>query len=306
MALLPLERIALEQVRAGRRTPGGDLGDEGWIQFGLHALLSVAGRVRLLTQPASVVSVKADGSPTTALESDIESSVRHALGEFAPEASFVGEESGGQLRPGGWTVVLDPIDRTYAYLGHTETFASVLTVFLDGEPRFGFVASPLTGEVGYAAAGGRSRLIRLNLFGEEDQGVDLPLAAAGRSPVLVNVHPARDVGGALAELMRAWRSDGVRMVRAPGGSPSWALLGAARGHFTYVNGWQAAPAAPWDLAAGVLLVQGAGGEVVDFSGHPIDPLGHVGPFVAGVRAEHRERILKLLGSRGDGGGDLSG
>ena len=62
MALLPLERIALEQVRSGRPTPGGALGDEGWIQFGLHALLSVAGRVRLLTQPASVVSVKADGS----------------------------------------------------------------------------------------------------------------------------------------------------------------------------------------------------------------------------------------------------
>jgi fructose-1,6-bisphosphatase/inositol monophosphatase family enzyme len=306
VALLPLERIALERARARRPIPGGDLGDESWIQFGLQALLSVSGRVRLLAQPASAVSIKDDGSPATKLESDIEASVRRALRGFAPEASFMGEESGGDLRLPGWAVVIDPIDGTYAYLSQTETFASVVTVFLDGEPRIGFVASPLTGEVGYAAAGGRSRLIRLNLFGEDDQGADLPLVRAGPSPLLVNVHPARDIGGTLADLMRAWRSDGVSVVRAPGGSPSWALLGAARGHFTYVNGWRGAPAAPWDLAAGVLLVQGAGGDVVDLSGHPIDPLGHEGPFVAGVRAEHRERILTLLESSGDGEGEPAG
>jgi fructose-1,6-bisphosphatase/inositol monophosphatase family enzyme len=179
----------------------------------------------------------------------------------------------------------------------------VICVFLDGAPRIGFVASPLTGEIGYAVAGGGSRLIRLNLFGEDDQAADLPQPSTGPAPVLVNVHPSRDVGGAFAELLNAWRSDTVRMVRAPGGSPSWALLGAARGHFTYVNGWNAASAAPWDLAAGVLVIRGAGGEVVDLSGRPIDPLGHEGPFVAAVHADHRERILNVLRSeRGAAGG----
>lgn len=286
--------------------PPGSLNDDSWVQFGLQALLSVAGRIRLLAEHAAVSKVKADGSPTTVLESEIEALVRRALKDFAPGASFLGEETGGSLEEAGWTVVLDPIDGTYAYLGHTETFASVMTIFEDGEPRIGLIASPLTGEVGYAVTGERSRLLRLDVFGEGHQGVDLPQAAGEASPVLVNVHPARHAGHALDTLMEGWREKRVRMVRAPGGSPSWALLGAARGHFTYVNLWEAAEAAPWDLAAGLLVVRGAGGEVVDLAGHPIDPVGHRGPFIAGVRREHRDRVRELLRSTRSGPGGEAG
>jgi fructose-1,6-bisphosphatase/inositol monophosphatase family enzyme len=301
MSLQAREKEALELARTGRPIPPRRDQSDGWVQFGLHSLLSIAGSVRVLSPPWSGRSVKADGSPTTVLEAEIEASVRGALREFAPEASFLGEETGGRMLETGWTVAVDPIDGTYAYLGHTETFASVLTVFEDGSPRIGFVASALTGEFGYAEAGKSTRLLRLDIFGEDDQAADLPLAGADSSAVLVNLHPARRDGSTLPALMDGWRHGRVRMVRSPGGSPSWALLGAARGHFVYVNRWGKKPASPWDLSAGVLLVRGAGGEVVDLSGRPIDPLGHEGTFVAGVRTDHRERVVELLNraSRGD-------
>jgi fructose-1,6-bisphosphatase/inositol monophosphatase family enzyme len=299
MALEPRERIALDLLRAGQSIPPRTEGEDGWVEFGLYSLLSVVGRVRMLRPSGAEQRVKEDGSPATALEHEIEATLRQALERFAPQASFLGEESGGVLRDEGWTVAVDPIDGTYAYLGHTETFASVMAIFRDGEPRMGFVASPLTGEVGYAEMGRPSRLIRLDLLGEGDQGVDLPLADADPTHVLVNLHPARQGAPAFHALTEGWRRGRVRMVRAPGGSPSWALLGAARGHFTYVNRWEESPAAAWDLVAGVLLVRGAGGEVVDLSGEPIDPMGHAGPFVAGVRADHRERVLELLAGTGE-------
>ena len=87
----------------------------------------------------------------------------------------------------------------------------------------------------------------------------------------------------------------VQMVRSPGGSPSWALLEAAKGKFVYVNLWSEPPTAPYDLAAGVLLVRGAGGEVTDFRGEPVDAMRHEGPFVAAVEQRARRTVLEIAG-----------
>jgi hypothetical protein len=40
----------------------------------------------------------------------------------------------------------------------------------------------------------------------------------------------------------------------------------------------------------MLLVQGAGGDVVDLDGVTIDPVDHSGPFIAGLGAE-RVRLV---------------
>ena len=73
-----------------------------------------------------------------------------------------------------------------------------------------------------------------------------------------------------------------------------ALLEAAKGKFVYVNIWSKSPAQPWDLVAAVMLVRGAGGDVVDIQGSPVDALGHQGPFVAGVDKEARAKVLSLV------------
>ena len=83
------------------------------------------------------------------------------------------------------------------------------------------------------------------------------------------------------------------MVRSVGGSPSWALLEAAKGDFVYVNLWPAPAAQPWDLAAGVTLVRRAGGEVTDLEGNAIDELSHQGPFVAGTTEGARNRVIAV-------------
>ena len=86
------------------------------------------------------------------------------------------------------------------------------------------------------------------------------------------------------------------MVRSPGGSPAWALVEAAKGHFIYVNRWDRRPAEPWDLVGGVEIVRGAGGEVVDLEGAPIDTLRHSGPFVAGLSESGRETVCRIAGA----------
>ena len=98
----------------------------------------------------------------------------------------------------------------------------------------------------------------------------------------------------MATLYRAWERRDIDMVRSPGGSPAWALVEAARGHFVYINLWSSRPAEAYDLAAGTLIVRGAGGEVSDPTGKPIDALRHSGPFVAGLNPRTTAQVTDLL------------
>lgn len=49
---------------------------------------------------------------------------------------------------------------------------------------------------------------------------------------------------------------------------------------------------PWDYAAGMLLIQEAGGQVTDFTGKPLDP--RKGGSVVGTNGYVHDELLKLL------------
>jgi fructose-1,6-bisphosphatase/inositol monophosphatase family enzyme len=88
------------------------------------------------------------------------------------------------------------------------------------------------------------------------------------------------------------------MVRAPGGSPAWALVEAARGTFVYANRWSGRAAVAYDLAAAGLILEEAGGVLVDIAGRPIDLLAHEGPFVGGLDRERVSVVTKILQTEG--------
>jgi fructose-1,6-bisphosphatase/inositol monophosphatase family enzyme len=240
------------------------------------------------------VDLKSDGSPVTELDRGVEAMVRAALAAFHPETAVVGEEGGGELPATGPAVAIDPVDGTWAYVSGTGTAATTLAVFKDEVPFLGVVANPTTGEVAYAVRGEDARLIQLAVFGEADTAYRLPLGGADPSKVLVNVQPSLKAQPTINALYDAWDQRHVQSVRSPGGSPVWALLEVAKGRFSYINMWSDRPAEAYDLAAGVLLVRAAGGEVVGLDGEPIDPVRHAGAFVAGVEPAARSTLLEIV------------
>ena len=294
--LNPLEKAGIDAYRR-REARGAATDDEDsrWVAFGLYMLLDAGRLVRekRMVSAREDVLYKDDGSPTTRLETDIESLLRSRLAKFEPNAVVVGEETGGTFSSSGFMVAIDPVDGTWAFLSGTETYTTTLTVFEDGEAILGMISNPVTGEIGYATRDGGARLLQLSVFGEPDSACDLPEPGVDSEIVLVNVHPSRDGGPIVGALYENWREKGVRMVRSPGGSPAWALLEAARGSFVYLNLWSKRPAEPFDLAPGVLLVQRAGGQVTDLEGKPIDMIHHSGPFVASVCEKARQHVTDI-------------
>ena len=287
VTLTKLERACIDAHRAGNAicaAADANAGESEWLRFGLSVLLEtgrMVRRVRLLPME-DVVGIKPDGSPVTRHEHEIEAFVHDRLTEFSREATFVGEEHGGSLPTRGMAVALDPVDGTWSLVNRTETCATGLAFFRDGAPFLGMVLNPVTGELGYAAPETGARLLQFSLFGEEDVACPLPADRNPPQAPLVNLHPHRHVGALAGDLLEEWREGGLNMVKLPGGSPLWAMLEAAKGSFIYVNLWSSRPAAPYDLAAGILLVRGAGGDVIDLAGNPIGATDHRGAFIAGV------------------------
>lgn len=296
MALSKFEAACINAFRNGSETPArGASETEDWICFGFHVLLR-AGQMLRRNRVAGVRTspeIKPDGSPTTTIEQEIESLVRDTLASFDPSATLIGEESGGALPTTGVALAVDPVDGTWSFVTGVEAFSTTLAVFRDHVPIVGMVLSPSMGKIGYAASDKQTRLVHFSVFGEPDSAADLVTRADHSAKVLVNLHPNRSAGPLVAALYKAWQDDRIRVIRSVGGSPSSALLEAAKGDFVYVNLWPAPAAQPWDLAAGVMLVRCAGGEVTDLEGNAIDELSHQGPFVAGTNEGARIRVIEI-------------
>ncbi len=299
MTLTSLEKSCIDDFRHGRapELAGADVtSEDSWIDFGLRLLLEAGAVVRdMRLQPmAGTAHFKPDGSPYTDQERSIEATITERLARFCPEAAFVGEESGGTLAARGHVLAVDPVDGTWALVNRTETCTTTFAFFKDAEGFLGMIQNPVTGELAYAGRKSAARLVQLSLFGEQDRACSLPLDRARAGGVLVNLQPQRDAASVADGLFAAWRDGGIQMMKLTGGSPSWSLLEAAKGRFVYVNLWTTKPSDPFDLAAGVLLVRGAGGEVSDLDGNPIDPAAHSGPFVAAIDDAERKKVTNLV------------
>jgi fructose-1,6-bisphosphatase/inositol monophosphatase family enzyme len=194
MSLTTLEQETLDAFRAnGSIVPLARSDDHAraWTRFGLHVALRACAAVRLgeVRLTSGDVEFKADGSPATQLETDVEVMVREALTHFAPEAVLVGEEPGGDMPERGTTLAIDPVDGTWAFIGGTTTYSTTMALIVDGVGKLGIVAAPATGRIMYATAGS-ARVLQVSAFGEPDTAFDLP-ASRTLEPVLVNLHPGR-------------------------------------------------------------------------------------------------------------------
>jgi fructose-1,6-bisphosphatase/inositol monophosphatase family enzyme len=296
--LTKVEHAALEGHFGPSSLEGGSGAglEEGAVFLGLRLLLEAG---RLVREQRTVADrtgliLKDDGSPATDIEKAIEMQLRGLLASLDIEAVVVGEETGGDLPDTGLAIAIDPIDGTWAFLTETETYSTTLALIREGETVLGMISNPVTGELAYATVGGGARLVRLPLFGELPAAHDLPTLSGENGPILVNFHPNRLAGSVMEALYRSWGRHDVAMVRSPGGSPAWALVEAARGHFVYANLWSEREAAAYDLAAGALIVREAGGDVIDLGGKPIHALRHTGPFLAGLDPAARNHLIKLV------------
>ncbi len=269
---------------------------EAWLFFGILTLLKIGitDRGERLSAMSSNVSFKEDNSPVTNTDCTIESFFALELKRFCSNATLLGEESGGSLPDEGYGVAIDPIDGTWSFLNRLETISTSLVFTKDQKPFLGMIFNPVTGELVYGGTEISARILQFDMFGEGDSGFNLPLENTTPESLLINLQPQRNAFQLMQLLYDQWEVGNIKMVRSSGGSPSHALLDAAKGSSAYINIWSKQKAAPYDLAAGIVIIRAAGGDVVDLQGNPVVWDLHKGPFLAATDIEKHFKLLQLF------------
>jgi myo-inositol-1(or 4)-monophosphatase len=217
----------------------------------LRHAISLAGAEALhMAANGFKIETKADQSPVTSADLAVNHLLHaHLLGAF-PEDGWLSEESPDtDVRLGKQRVwVIDPIDGTSAFIRREPEFCISVALVDDGQPVLAAVFNPSTDELFMATRGGG---VQCN---------DVPMVPTSRQPVerhTIALNPSEQQLGWFHGL------DG-QVISYPIRSIAWALTLAASGRIDAVATWE--PQNEWDLAAGVLLIQEAGGTAVDGAG----------------------------------------
>jgi len=202
------------------------------------------------------VSVKGPGEFVTAADLKAEKILRAELSKARPGYGFLLEEGGtvkGSDEHHRW--IIDPLDGTTNFLHGIPHFSISIALERDGEIVAGVVYEPTRDEM-YAAEKGfgaylndrRLRVSARRQLGDAVIGTGMPFGARAGEPGYVD---------SLVSIISA--TSGVRRL----GSAALDLAYVAAGRY---DGFWEFGLAPWDIAAGILLVREAGGYVSDMAG----------------------------------------
>ena len=225
---------------------------------------------------------KGAGDYVTEVDRASERAIREVLEDELPDLPVVGEEGGGREGPRHWLV--DPLDGTTNFVHGFPIVGVSIALVHDGVPVVGVVHAPFLGDVWVAARGAGATV-------ERPDGRIEPIrvsAVPAERAVVSTGFPFRRKD-ALPRYLRAMHAGLERFedLRRPGAAAldlAWVAAGVFDGFFEL-------GLAPWDVAAGGLLVEEAGGVVTDWAGGP-DYLN--GDILAGSPAVHAE-LLALAG-----------
>ena len=199
------------------------------------------------------------GDLVTAADKASEQVILEVLRRHFPQHSILAEESGklgNQDNDFLWAI--DPLDGTTNYAHQYPCFAVSIGLLIQGVPKVGVIYDPFHNELFRAAAGlgatRNRRPIQVSQTAELGKSLLVSGFAYDRRETTDNNY---------AEFCHLTHlTQGVRR----GGAAALDLAYVACGR---VDGYWERGIAPWDVAAGIILVQEAGGKVTAYDGTPI-------------------------------------
>lgn len=233
---------------------------------GLADLLELAERAAVrggelvAGEPLPLAESKGAGDYVTEVDRASERAIREVLGAATPDIPVLGEEGGGEAggAAGERYWVVDPLDGTTNYLHGFPVVGVSVALVQDGRPAVGVVHAPFLGQT-YLAARGLGARVRRGGAVVETKVSGRPVEEA----VVGTGFPFRrkDI---LPRYLAAFEASLERFedLRRPGAAAldlAWVAAGVFEGFFEL-------GLAPWDVAAGAVLIQEAGGVVSDWEG----------------------------------------
>ena len=245
----------------------------------LHAARLAADRaaeyLRSVTRPAGPAGwqVKDQRDFVTEVDQTSEAIITAVLNKATPHGRVVGEELSPELVRDGLVWIVDPLDGTTNFLHGLPVWAVSIAAAVDGVLEAAIVLD-VPGNEQFEAVRGRGA----SLGGK---AVSVSSIDAPEYALIGTGFPFKDVSR-----MDEYQRQFVRVAAATSGirRPGAAAIDLAWVAAGRLDGFWEQRLAPWDMAAGTLLVREAGGVVTDFEGSH-DMLRHTSA-IAGNPAMH--------------------
>lgn len=230
---------------------------------------------------------KRAGDFVSAADRDSQHEILSFVNKYFPDHAVLAEEEGGGIEGSGYRWIIDPLDGTTNFLHKFPVFAVSVAVELYDPESEGFgpveyaaVFNPASGDM-YSAE--RNKGAFLN-----DDRIHVSSRTDMNDALLATGFPFRDKDY-LDDFLRIFRSmfsrcSGIRRAGSAAQDLCWTACGA-------LDGFWEKGLSPWDIAAGSLIIEEAGGVVTDFRGG--DEYLASGNVVAGPEIIMKQ-MLKLL------------
>ncbi len=244
MALHPTVNIA---VRAARRA--GDI------------IQRATGRMDDLT-----ITTKSQNDYVSEVDQQAEQAIIDTIRKAFPDHDILAEESGADdTHNSDFQWIIDPLDGTTNYLRQFPQYSVSIAVKYRGRLEHAVVLDPLKDELFTASRGQGAQLNGRRIRVSKARSLDGTLLGTGfpfKNERNLDVY---------LEMLRAMIIPSAGIRRAGSAALDLAYVAAGR-----LDGFWELDLKPWDIAAGILLIQEAGGMVSDIEGgHRYLETGHV-------------------------------
>ncbi len=253
------------------------------LRAGTDAAVACAQTIRdALGRPRTVRAKDGPADLVTDVDRAAEKIIVDCLSEVYPTFSVVSEEAGMTAKDPDWTWIIDPIDGTNNFVRGIPHVSVSIALAHQGRPVVGCIHDPFRCETYTAIAGG----------GAKKNGAAIHVSSRVALTGAVVVVGFSKVKGRALRMVEGTRAliDSSAVLRTTGSAClDLAFLACGR-----VDGVWYGGLSMWDVAAGMLLVNEAGGRVSTSAGEALDdPESGV---VASNAAVHEE-LLRALGER---------
>ncbi|MDB2363546.1 inositol monophosphatase [Flavobacteriales bacterium] len=229
---------------------------------------------------SSKIEVKSKNSLVSYVDKQAEEKLVKGLKHIFPEAGFITEEETVEQSEAEFKWVIDPLDGTTNFMHGIPVYAISIALIQNNIPVLGVIYEISRDEL-FAAVSGKGATLNDNeIQVAQNKTLEDSLNATG--------FPYYDYSnmsgylGMLQELMKGSR--GIRRMGSAAVDLAYVACGRFDSFFEYsLNAW--------DVAAGIIIVQEAGGKVVDFKGGEDYLFGR--EIVASSSLIHDEMMSKI-------------
>jgi inositol-phosphate phosphatase/L-galactose 1-phosphate phosphatase/histidinol-phosphatase len=249
------------------------------IDFAL-SLADTAGEVvRRHFRTTLPASQKADKSPVTAADREVETAIRARIEQQFPDHGIFGEEHGRKNESSPWQWVIDPIDGTRAFIAGYRTFTTLIALVKDNVPLMGIIDQAVNGERWLASPNQPTTYNGQRVYTRKIKKMEEAVVATTSMPYYFNKEQS-----ATFEYVKHHCAHVVQ----GGDAYGYAML--ASGH---IDLFLDTGLKPYDLCALKPVVENAGGVITDWNGKPLT-LHSDGHIIAAATPELHHQAMALL------------